>query len=290
MIERRAFVSVIVPTYRDWERLRRCLDALERQTYPKDRFEVVVVNNDPDGSVPDLPNSSNVRMLTEPRPGSYAARNTAIHNARGEVLAFTDSDCIPDKDWLANGAAWLEMGHRRVAGHIELFFSGRKRTIAEAYERATAFNQRAMAARGSARTANMIALRSVFDAVGLFNEKLFSGGDTEWGLRAAAEGIGIVYARDAVVFHPARATLGSLFAKARRLSGSIGTMKRYGMSRRWLVRGFNPPVRKMKRIIHSDLLTRKEKSFACLLAYAIKLYQTVFRIFVSVGLISPPRQ
>src|SRR5690554_6136694 len=90
------FVSVIIPTYHDWERLRLCLDSLNRQTYPKERYEIIVVNNDPEDVVPAnfvVPN--NFTILEESKPGSYAARNRAIQAAKGEIYAFTDSDCQP---------------------------------------------------------------------------------------------------------------------------------------------------------------------------------------------------
>ena len=50
------FVSVIIPTYHDWDRLKLCLKALEQQRYPTDRFEVLVVNNDPEGQWFEWPN------------------------------------------------------------------------------------------------------------------------------------------------------------------------------------------------------------------------------------------
>jgi len=94
------FVSVIIPTYRDWNRLKLCVNALKNQTYPKNRFEAIVVNNDPADPCPYCPLPDNFVLTTEGKPGSYAARNAGIKIAKGDILAFTDSDCIPYSDWI----------------------------------------------------------------------------------------------------------------------------------------------------------------------------------------------
>ncbi|MGH7859534.1 MAG: glycosyltransferase family A protein, partial [Candidatus Binatia bacterium] len=118
-------VSVVVPTFGDAEGLGRCLAALELQTYPADRYEVVVVDN---GSRPAvvLPESRRARRLEiEPKPGSYAARNRGVRSSRGEIFAFTDADCAPRADWLEQGVAALgiDPAVHPVAGRIELTFA-----------------------------------------------------------------------------------------------------------------------------------------------------------------------
>src|SRR5690606_25863401 len=93
--------SVIIPVYRDWYRLQLCLNALSHQSFPRDSFEIIVVNNDPMDIAPvDFKLPINAMLLVEAKVGSYAARNAAIAVAQGAVLAFTDSDCIPEQDWL----------------------------------------------------------------------------------------------------------------------------------------------------------------------------------------------
>src|SRR5215216_464513 len=123
---RAPFVSVIVPVFNDAVRLRTCLEALVEQTFPRHRFEIIVVDNGSDqpldGLVAELPRA---RLTVEPRPGSYAARNRGIALSRGDILAFTDSDCLPAPAWLECGVRSLTEDENcgLVGGHIEVVFS-----------------------------------------------------------------------------------------------------------------------------------------------------------------------
>lgn len=221
-------VTVILPAYHDWAGVKACLDGLGRQRLLAERFEVLLVNNAPDDAVPlglRLPDNS--RLLTEAKSGSYAARNCGVAEARGEVLAFLDADCSPDPAWLESALTCMEMhGADLVAGHIQLTYQSSKLTPAECYEQAFAFRQAQNVERGAAVTANLIVRREVFDAVGVFNEQMMSGGDFEFTRRATSAGFKLVYCPEAVVRHPARHTFASLAQKARRVSA--GSMALHG--------------------------------------------------------------
>lgn len=222
------FVSIIIPTYQDWERLKLCINALQKQTYAKFMFEVVIVNNDPEDSIPsDVILPDNFKIIDESKSGSYAARNAAISIANGEILGFTDSDCLPAEKWIENAVKVLDQGNcDRIAGNIEIFYENEDDpTNAELYEKVFAFKQAEVAKNmGSAVTGNMFARKKVFDAVGLFNESLFSGGDHEWARRAQAKGFAIVYAEDVTIYHPARKSLQELLKKAKRVGGGAANL------------------------------------------------------------------
>ncbi|MEM9975984.1 MAG: glycosyltransferase, partial [Pseudomonadota bacterium] len=70
--ERTLAASVIIPVFRDTERLRKCLRCLEQQTLPADRFEIIVVNNDPEEQLRLASATHRLVLLDEPTPGSYA--------------------------------------------------------------------------------------------------------------------------------------------------------------------------------------------------------------------------
>jgi glycosyltransferase involved in cell wall biosynthesis len=105
------FFSVIVPTRGDSAKLLPLLDALARQTLPRDRFEVAISF---DGAPPATEISRRLEELgaraleAGARRGPGAARNLAARVARGDYLAFTEDDCLPASDWLEQAAVRLE--------------------------------------------------------------------------------------------------------------------------------------------------------------------------------------
>ncbi|MFV4844886.1 glycosyltransferase [Edwardsiella tarda] len=218
-------VSVIIPTYRDWVRLSKCLDALRQQTYPSELIQIIVINNDPLDMNPLLNDDkyNDVLFLVESKPGSYAARNKGLKYANGEVIAFTDSDCIPDGNWIYNAIYYFDTNSNclRIGGRIELFFkNGVSKTLAEFYEQSYAFRQSEFVRRqGMAATANMFAYKKVFDEISVFDESLMSGGDAEWGRRAYRRGYKIIYRDNVIVNHPARSSMKQIFLKNRREAG-----------------------------------------------------------------------
>jgi glycosyltransferase involved in cell wall biosynthesis len=216
-------VTVVVPVHDGAELLRTCVRALLEQDYPAGLVDVLVVDN---ASTQDiaaaLPDDPRVRLLHEPVPGSYRARNAALPHVRGEVVAFTDADCRPHPDWLSRGVAALrsEPDVAMVGGRVDLVFrEGHPVTAWEVYEAAHAFPQRDYLAKQQfAVTANVLTWRATLDRVGGFDDRLASRGDAEWGQRVARSGGKQVYAEDAVVDHPARATWKEMCGKTLRVA------------------------------------------------------------------------
>jgi glycosyltransferase involved in cell wall biosynthesis len=114
--------SVVIPTYNRREALRACLQALSRQQYPRDAFEVVVIDDGGPDSLADLEKSVDGQLLwrfhRQPRAGPATARNLGALHSSGEYLAFTDDDCEPAPDWLVQ----LEQS---LVKHPECLIGGR---------------------------------------------------------------------------------------------------------------------------------------------------------------------
>ncbi|MFB6263242.1 MAG: glycosyltransferase family 2 protein [Bradymonadaceae bacterium] len=230
----RPTVSVIIPVYDDYLSLLQCLDALAEQTYPDDRYEVVVVDNGtPDerrASVDELHEC--VRTTSESTPGSYAARNRGIAESTGEVLAFTDADCRPSPDWLEAGVRALAStpGVGLVGGPVCLYPREQPPTCAEVWELTEGFpQQKYVEELDFAATANMLTRREVVDDVGDFDTDFRSGGDREWGERVARAGYDQVFESAARVRHPARRHLRDLLGKTVRTTrGDYRRMDKLG--------------------------------------------------------------
>ncbi len=225
-------ISVIVPVFNDPDGLTRCLRALRAQTHPQHKLQIIVADN---GSHVDIKacvdNFAHVELVIETKPGSYAARNRALQVAEGTLLAFTDADCQPHPEWLANAAAALEFGalDAVVGGDVELFaLDPHATTWTELYELSLGFPQRFyVEQRKYTVTANLVTTRRVFDRVGPFDAGLKSAGDKEWCGRAARAGFPILFAEDAVVRHPARREFAQLVGKKlRQASGQLGSASR----------------------------------------------------------------
>jgi len=216
------FVSVIVPVFNDSERLRLCLQALQNQTYPQNLYEIIVVDNGSDEDTEGVVREFNsVILLHEKKRSSYAARNKGISFSKGDILAFTDSDCIPAPDWIEKGVINIlnipNCG--LLAGKIIVFFKNPQRhTAVELYEATLAFPQKHFVEKmGFGATANTFMLREVINKVGVFNDKLKSCGDVEFGQRISSHGYKVAYADDTCVYHPARQTLRELYEKHSRI-------------------------------------------------------------------------
>jgi len=179
-------VSVVVPVYNNPRGIATALGALICQTYPAERFEVIVVDNGSTDETREVvkhlqdKNPGRIRLLVEDQAqGSYAARNKGIQHAQSEILAFTDADCIPARDWLEKGVTALTMERASVvAGHIEMTFQPGGPNIFEYLDASKYLNQRDHVEREHyGATANLFVRREAFAQHGLFRGDLRSGGD-----------------------------------------------------------------------------------------------------------------
>jgi glycosyltransferase involved in cell wall biosynthesis len=219
-------ISIIIPFLNNIELLKSCLYALSNQTYPSEKCEIIVVDNGSIESLDSIQNDfPNVLLVQEIKSGSYCARNKGITIAQGNIIAFTDSDCIPSFDWLEQGINDL-LSHRNcgiIAGKIQIFFQDpSKPTLIELYEKVSAFPQeKYVRERQFGVTANLFTFKSVIEDVGKFNDTLKSGGDREWGRRAANYGYQVFYADKVCVKHPSRKTWQQLHTKIIRQTSGL---------------------------------------------------------------------
>lgn len=96
-------ISVVLPVYNAETYIEDCIRALLSQNYPVDQYEIIMVdNNSKDRSPEIIKRYPDIKYLKRSKQGSYAARNTGILQAKGEIIAFTDADCEPSVDWLQN--------------------------------------------------------------------------------------------------------------------------------------------------------------------------------------------
>jgi Glycosyltransferases, probably involved in cell wall biogenesis len=105
-----AYVSVIVPAYNAARTIAECLDSILAVRYPSENFELIVVDNASTDQTGAILRSYDQKIKTfqELKRGPAAARNKGLQNASGKIIAFTDADCVVEKDWLQNLIVPLE--------------------------------------------------------------------------------------------------------------------------------------------------------------------------------------
>lgn len=252
-------ISVIIPHYRDLKGLDLCLAALERQTFPRDRFEIIVAdNNSPEGEAAVAAVvGDRARLVVVTEKGAGPARNGGVALARGATFAFTDSDCVPEPQWLTEGVSGLA-DFDFVGGHVRVLLENPPRmSEVEAFERVFAFDFKTyIEKKGFTGAGNMFCPRAVFEAVGGFLAGVSE--DVEWSHRATGKGFRLGYRPRAVVGHPARRSWADLEAKWRRVNAETFLLSaaRPGYRLRWAVKALALPA---SAVVHTPkVLTSRE--------------------------------
>lgn len=229
-------VTVIIPVYNGEVDLPDLLTCLQQQTYPCDRVEWLIVDNNShdrtaeilDRAIQSKASSFVLRSLKEPHiQSSYAARNVGIRDALGEILAFTDADCRPEPIWLerlvqpfATPSVGIVAGEiHALPGHTLLeHFADRENTLSQKHTLSHPFYP-------YGQTANLALRAEVFRQIGLFRPYLTTGGDADICWRALSQtSWQLEFAETAIVRHRHRSTLVDLRSQWRR----------YGRSNRYL--------------------------------------------------------
>lgn len=258
---------MIIPVFNHWDLFPLLKERLASQVLNGTSFEVLLVDNGSTYIPDELDLPEWMHLLTCTKPGSYAARNLAVKMARGQLLAFTDADCLPDPYWLQKGwECFLDYSdrHTLIAGGISMEPQNWARmTHSEIFDVICGLPQERYVKRGYAVTANLFVPKSAFDEIGLFNEERFSGGDSEFCRRATSQGWNLRYCAEARVIHPARKEWNELKTKQRRVKGgqvTSGPMKRRFM---YVLLSLSPPFRQCFLALKSPRLTIKHRLIAC---------------------------
>ncbi len=198
-------VSVVIPTFRRPELLGRCLTAIARQRLGGEDYEVIVVDDACDAATRTAVEArartfpAALRYVTTDRGyGPAAARNAGWRAARAAIVAFTDDDTLPDRDWLAAGLAQCSSsGAAALAGRIVVPLPDDPTD----YER-----DAAGLAKAEFVTANCFVRHAVLCTVGGFDETFTEAWreDSDLEFRMIEAGFAIGRADAAIVVHPIR--------------------------------------------------------------------------------------
>ena len=225
-------VSVIVPVMDRADELRRCLESVQRLRYPKERLEVLVVD---DGSSDDGPAVARaLGAVVIPSGGRgrgpAAARNVGAAAARGELLAFMDSDCVASERWLCELVeAFADPSVAAVGGRVD---GMRSSSALDRYE--ARMSSLSLGARGRAAqlgndtfylpSCNLLVRRRPFQEVGGFREELHVAEDVDLSWRLRDRGHAIAYVPRGAVEHEHRNRLGPFLRRRFEYGTSEGVL------------------------------------------------------------------
>ncbi len=224
-------ISIVIPVYNDPEGITTTLDSLLTQSTDQD-YRISVVDNDSTDRTPNVVRSYDDDRITlyheREIQSSYAARNTGIRNTKAEILAFVDADMTVPEDWLESALHEFQTTDADYMGcNVELTQPDDP-TIAARYDRHTGFPiQQYIAHQQFAPTCCLFVRHSVFEDVGLFDHRLISGGDKEFGNRVHEAGYDLHFAADVTMSHPTRNSLRAHIKKDRRVGRGLCQLQRY---------------------------------------------------------------
>ncbi len=216
-------VSIIIPTCDRKDSLKGALDSIAGSNYPRDRYEVLVVD---DGSVDGtdrlvrelqarLPMA--LRYFRQEKKGLSAAKNVGIRESKGEVLVFTDDDCLLEEEWLALIVQPFESPEIGVVGGPDRIPEASTPLATYIDYSVTSFIGTGGVREGGTmrlakyypRGCNTAMLKSAVEKVGGFDETFKAGEDIELVYRVKRAGYSIAYAPEAFVWHKRRASFGT---------------------------------------------------------------------------------
>jgi len=193
--------SIIIPAYNAEKTIAECLQACLAQTYPD--FEIVVVDDGSTDRTPEIARAfPNARLISKENAGPAAARNSGAKAAMGEVLVYTDSDCVPHPDWLVRLLDGLTDGVVAVGGTYDC--ANPESRLARVIQAEIAIRHRRFAPEVDFLGSFNVAYRKEgFDRIGGFNEEYrqASGEDNDLAYRLQEEPGSLRFCADAVVSH-----------------------------------------------------------------------------------------
>lgn len=217
-------VSIIVASYNNQDTIGECLEALLAQDYPKDYFEVIVMDGVSKDDTVKIAQQYPVKVISI-RLNCPAAYNYAFNIASYPVLGFVDSDAKVEAKWLKKLVPHLaEPNVAGVSGSIDTWNKNNPWARSIGYELKTRY-QRIGKYTGRIATMNLLLKKSVIAEVGAWDEKLPSQYDTDFGFRMASKGYKIAYEPAAVCYHYNRPTLKTYYKQ--QLQYGKNTLKLY---------------------------------------------------------------
>jgi mycofactocin system glycosyltransferase len=219
-------VSVVIPVRDQPGDLGECLASLAEIDYPKDRLEIVVVDDGSRKEVSRIITSSAVKIIRQEKSlGPATCRNIGAAAAGGEILAFLDADCMAGESWLKELVQFFAAGVGAVGGCVSGYY---RRSFLDRYEAAASslnMGSRLLLEGKSTSgfyvpTANLLVKRDIFMSIGGFTQGMRVGEDVDFCWRLRDEEHSLLYVPSGTVAHKHRNRLDKMLSRRALYAGS----------------------------------------------------------------------
>lgn len=213
MVEGFPLISVIVPTKNAARNIRDCLESIRRSTYP--HYEVIVVDGKSSDGTGDIAHDLGARVIEGSARGRASDNNLGIAEAKGDIVAFTDDDCLVHRQWLERIADCFAYPRVGISGGPDLTYTEGANAVELAAGHIHHF-YRSLASQGGADAVigcNSAYRKSALLEAGCFDEGLPGAEDTPLHARILRLGYTVKPDPQCVVYHKRRATFPSLLKR-----------------------------------------------------------------------------
>ena len=211
------FVSIIIPAKNEEKLLRGCISSLQQLDYPKDKMEIIIVDGFSTDNTAGVAVEMGAKVISNVKQTVSPGRNIGFEHAQGELIAFTDADCIVDPHWLSNCIKYFENNATvACAGGPNLTPSDESdfgKAVGFVFDQPV-FAAGSIHARvlhevkevNSIPGCNAIYRQSVLAKVMPLDESMLTGDDTLLNRKILDLGCRLLYTPDVVVYHYRRPT------------------------------------------------------------------------------------
>ncbi len=208
-------ISIVIPAHNAEQSVADCVRSLQNQANQEDNLEIIVVDNGSTDRTAEVARQHGATVLCESNRGAASARNAGIRAARGEIVCFTDADCCPTGDWVAQITAPLRQDPE-IVGAKGTYLTRQRRLVARFVQ--IEYEDKYDLLRPQATidfidTYSAAYRRDILLANGGFDPRIFYVEDQELSFRLASRGYKMVFQPNASVYHLHSSTWGDYFRK-----------------------------------------------------------------------------
>ncbi len=212
--------SIIIPVRNRPDEISECLTSLLKLDYPPEKREIIVVDDASDDRTPEVVSGFDVKLIrNSTRKQASYCRNLAASEAKGEILALTDSDCAVHPLWLKELLpAFSDETNGAVGGKVDSWFEN---TALDRYEKVSSSLYKGRRSKSSREeggffylpTCNLLVKKEIFLSLGGFDETMSVGEDVDLCWRLRDKGFETEYRPAGAVFHRHRNEMKAFFTR-----------------------------------------------------------------------------